>query len=70
MIITSSAVHMHSQRKYHSISNQGGSTRFLGQLSHTAASAQNKINKDPDKEQNGQHLAEFCNSFNIGKARL
>ncbi len=58
MIITSSAVHMHSQRKYHSISNQGGSTRFLGQLSHTATSAQNKVSKDPDKEQNGQHLAD------------
>lgn len=59
MIITSSAVNMHAQRKFQSISNLGGSTRFLGQLSHTASSAvKNKVDKDPDKEQGKQAQAD------------
>ncbi len=59
MIISSSAVHMHAQRKYRSQSTLGGSTKFLGQLSETASSSvRNKISKDPDKEHGQQTLTD------------
>lgn len=58
MIIQSSAVKMHAQRNFRSISNQGGRTRFLGQLSRTAsASVHDKIDKDPDQKQKQPNLS-------------
>lgn len=79
MIISSSAVHMHAQRKYRSQSTLGGNTRFLGQLSQTASSSvRNRISKDSDKEQSRQDLtdsqdelmARFSNSRSIRSAGL
>lgn len=79
MIISSSAVNMHAQRKYQSVSSRAGSTRFLGQLSHTASSSiQNRVNRDPEKEQGEKHLtdsqdelmARFSHSRSIRSASL
>lgn len=79
MIISSSTVNMHAQRKFHSISNLGGSTRFLGQLSHTASSAvKNKVDKDPDQEEGKQAptdadddlMARFSHSRGIRSATM
>ena len=64
MIIQSSAVKMNAQRNFRSISNQGGRTRFVGQLSQTAsASIQNRISKDPDQRQRQSNLSDSGNEL-------
>lgn len=64
MIIQSSAVKMNAQRNFRSISNQGGRTRFVGQLSQTAsASVRSRISKDPDKRQQQPSLSDSGNEL-------
>ncbi len=81
MIIQSSAVTMNSQRNYSSISAMSGliGSRFLGSLSHSAASSTNKTQKkDSENDQKQQHLtnsdedlmARFSQSRSIRAAGL
>lgn len=79
MIIQSSAVKMNSRRSFCSMSINGGSARFLGQLSRTASvSVQKKVSKDPGNGRRQQNLtdseddlmARFSQSRSIRAARL
>ena len=81
MIIQSSAVTMNSQRNYSSISAMSGliGSRFLGSLSHSAASSANKTQKkdseDGQKQQNLTNsdedlMARFSQSRSIRAAFL
>ncbi len=81
MIIQSSAVKMNSQRNYRSMLSMGGavSTRFIGNLAHSAASVtRNTVKKDSDNGQKQQNLsnpqdelmAHFSQSRSIRAASL